>query len=166
MTVFAQCLSFIFLHEGGYSNDPNDPGGETNFGIAAAWQPGLDTSKLTRDQAASIYKREFWDLLRCDELPPAVACAVFNFGVQHGPIDAAMALQSVVGARPDGIVGPETVRMANAREALPTARDVIARSVIDQSKSRNWEKYRYGWTRRNLDCYALCNRLAQGGNDG
>lgn len=162
--LFRKCLQFIFVHEGGYSDDPVDPGGPTAFGIASRWHEGVEAA-IDRDRAADIYRREYWEPLRCDEMPPAVACALFSFGVQHGHADAAMALQAILGVRADGVVGPKTLAALDRAYPLIVARDLIARSTIDQAKSRNWERYRYGWTRRNLDCYAQCIALNGGTNE-
>lgn len=160
--LFRKCLQFVLVHEGGYSDDPADPGGPTAYGIASRWHDGA----IDRDRAEEIYRREYWDPLRCAEMPPPVACAVFNFAVQHGPASAAMALQAIVGVRADGLIGPRTLAALGNCYPLIVARDLIARSTIDQSGSRNWERYRYGWTRRNLDCYAQCIALNGGTDDG
>lgn len=61
MDDFDKVMEFIFKWEGGYVNDPADPGGETNFGIAKRSHPDLDIKNLTKDQAKEIYKIEYWN---------------------------------------------------------------------------------------------------------
>ena len=60
MADFAQAIGYVLANEGGYSNDPHDPGGETNFGISKRSYPFLDIKNLTREEAITIYERDFW----------------------------------------------------------------------------------------------------------
>ena len=59
--IFEQCVKFVLDHEGGYVNHPDDPGGETNFGISKRAYPDLDIKNLTIEEAKEIYKRDYWD---------------------------------------------------------------------------------------------------------
>jgi lysozyme family protein len=82
--------------EGGYSNDPNDPGGETKFGISKAGCPDVDIKHLTRDQAIAIYYRDYWAKYKLDTRigDPALRAKCFNMGVLMGPVTAlALALK-------------------------------------------------------------------------
>ena len=65
---FALAVGFVLKHEGGYSNDPSDPGGETNFGIAKRYHPEEDIKNMTAVRAAQIYKSDYWDACGCDDL--------------------------------------------------------------------------------------------------
>lgn len=60
MAEFAQAIEYVLGNEGGYSNDPHDPGGETNFGISKRSYPHLDIKTLTREDAITIYERDYW----------------------------------------------------------------------------------------------------------
>ena len=66
---FPAFINRILGHEGGYVNDPQDPGGETNWGISKRSYPGEDIKNLTLDQAAAIYRRDYWDMARAGDLP-------------------------------------------------------------------------------------------------
>jgi len=83
--------------EGGYVDDPKDPGGETKYGISRAQYPKLDIKDLTRDQAIDIYYRDYWLRYKLDEKisDPAIRAKCFNMGVLMGPLTAlAIALSS------------------------------------------------------------------------
>lgn len=109
-------IDFVLTQEGGYTVDPNDPGGETNFGISKKAYPNLDIKNLTVDQAKDIYKRDYWAPCRCDNLPFPFAVAVFDMAVNQGTGTAIKTLQETFGVLVDGIMGPATltaVRLAN-----------------------------------------------------
>lgn len=86
--------------DGGYTNDPRDPGGETKYGISKRANPEVDVKALTLEQAFDIYKKKYWDIYihmrpvsaNLDNLPTALAVAVFDFGVNCGPHHALKAL--------------------------------------------------------------------------
>ena len=68
MADFEKAVEFVLRMEGGYVNDPKDPGGETNFGIAKKSYPGVDIKNLTEEQAEEIYKRDYWEKYNIGEL--------------------------------------------------------------------------------------------------
>lgn len=74
----------VLGREGGFVNDPTDRGGATNFGISSKSYPGLDVSKLTKDQAAGIYKRDYWDAINADTLPEGIREMAFDAAVNQG----------------------------------------------------------------------------------
>jgi len=84
--------------EGGYVNDPSDPGGETNWGISKREYPDLDIKNLTRDAAMAIYYRDWWQKYHYNLLPPEVAAKVFNLAVDIGPGPAALCIQRALRA--------------------------------------------------------------------
>lgn len=83
--MFEFLVAIILKHEGGYVNDPSDPGGETNFGISKRAYPNLDIKNLTREQAKEIYKRDYYDRLGVGELSDLrLAYHYFDMGVNAG----------------------------------------------------------------------------------
>jgi lysozyme family protein len=111
---FRKAVSVILQHEGGYVNDPDDPGGETNYGISKRSFPKLDIKSLTKDLAEMIYYKYFWapsnfHLLE-DEL---LVLHVFDHGVNCGRKRAIKMLQSLVSVKRDGIIGPLTAKAVN-----------------------------------------------------
>jgi lysozyme family protein len=89
---YDQALTEVLKSEGGYSNDPGDPGGPTNFGITIADYrryinsngTALDVRRMSLADAKRIYKSAYWDALNCDGLPSGVDYCVFDYGVNSG----------------------------------------------------------------------------------
>ena len=157
---FDDALEVVLRWEGGYSDHPNDPGGATNFGITIAtlrrWRaPQLvaeeDVRSLTRAEAAEIYRANYWDLCRCEELPDAVAIAVFDSAVNHGPTRARRLLQTAAGVEADGIFGPVTMRAVVTAEPAALLDELMARRAVHYARlSRT---FHLGWYRRLMDVH-------------
>ena len=81
---FEDALKFVLKWEGGYSNDPNDPGGETKFGISKRSYPNLDIKNLTLKQAKEIYFQNYWLKAGCDKLTSPLDIIVFDTAVNMG----------------------------------------------------------------------------------
>ena len=117
MATFDKALAIILRHEGGYVNHPKDPGGMTNLGVTRrVWEeftgkPASETDMraLTPAKVGPVYRQNYWDRLKCDSLPPALALCVFDFGVNAGTKRAGRYLQAMVGSAADGIVGNGTL---------------------------------------------------------
>jgi lysozyme family protein len=110
-------IAFVLDMEGGYTLDPNDPGGETNYGISKKAYPNLDIKNLTIDQAKEIYHRDYWDACRCEHLPFPFAVAVFDMAVNQGTGKAVKTLQKTLGLTVDGIIGSVTLDAAKNADA-------------------------------------------------
>ncbi len=108
-SVWDAAIEFVLSQEGGYTNDPNDSGGETNFGISRKSYPDLELKNLTVDQAKEIYRRDYWSPCRCDNLPWPYSLAVFDMAVNQGVGTAIKTLQETFGVAADGIIGPMTM---------------------------------------------------------
>lgn len=135
-------------HEGGYVNDPNDPGGETKWGISKRSYPSLDIAALTRDDAKAIYRRDFWDRIHAEQLPDGVAFQVFDFAVNSGISTAVRYLQRAVGVADDGHWGP----ISQAAAAATAESDLIMRLNGERldfmTRLANWTHAGKGWARR------------------
>ena len=86
---FRKALHFVLQWEGGYSNDPSDPGGETKWGISKRAHPEEDIEHLTPERAAQLYADEYWSPLGCDNIPYPFNVVVFDTAVNCGPKRAA-----------------------------------------------------------------------------
>jgi lysozyme family protein len=145
---FDKAFEILIGHEGGYSMNPNDPGGETKFGVSKRQYPNLDIANLTLDDAKAIYRRDYWNPVRADELPYPVALAVFDMAVNSGVMASVMCLQQAVGAKQDGRIGPLTiaaVAKANTRDLLV---DFFAFRNVRNSEIKHWSHFKLGWSRR------------------
>ena len=153
---FDACMPFIFKAEGGYSDNPADPGGPTNFGITLATlraydgDPNLtaeDVKKLTPAMAKEIYLTAYWNRMQCGALPSGLDLEVFDFGVNSGPAESVKTLQRLVGVTQDGSVGPITlaaVRQFNVGDLI--GRFAQARLAFYQSL--NMPEFEQGWATR------------------
>jgi len=90
---FPKALNFVLKWEGGYSHDPNDPGGETNWGISKRAYPDLDIKNLTKDQAMRIYVNDYWVPLDGDSLPWPLDLIAFDTAVNMGVSRSKVLLQ-------------------------------------------------------------------------
>ena len=126
---FETVMEFVLRWEGGYGNHSADPGGETNFGIAKRSHPNVDIKNLTKKGAKEIYRKEYWNKLRGDDLPLPVALAVVDYGVNSGIKRAAKQLQRSIGAVPDGDIGPNTLKALEKAVATRGAK-IIAQGII------------------------------------
>jgi lysozyme family protein len=153
---FGRALSLVLKHEGGFVDHPKDPGGATNLGVTigtlSAWlgRPATkaDVKSLTVPAVSPIYKQNYWDKVRADELPAGVDYCVFDAAVNSGPSRAAKWLQRAVGAEADGAVGSETLK---AVRALPAA--VIINRICDDRLAflknlATWGTFGKGWSSR------------------
>ena len=158
---YQHCLKMILHHEGGYVNHPSDPGGETNLGVtkkvydAYCKKMGYhikDMRDLEIPDVAPIYKTEYWDRVKGDDLHPALALCVFDFGVNAGTGRAAKYLQKLVGASADGAIGPNTLKKVNAFVDKHGIKDVV--ETYQANRQKYYEKLKHfktfgrGWTRR------------------
>jgi lysozyme family protein len=112
-------------HEGGYVNNPKDPGGETKFGVSKRSYPHEDIANLTLERARALFKRDFWDAACCDAMPPDIRYELFDLAVNtsapRNPKLAVQLLQRAAKMRPeeqDGIVGPITLMTVQSWQPL------------------------------------------------
>lgn len=169
MATFEAAIPTILAHEGGYVNDPDDPGGETNYGISRRAHPDVDIATLSRDDAAKIYRRDYWEpngYGRIDD--QALATKVFDFAVNMGPARSHRLLQQAVnllrpacrvcGAgrgrlRVDGVLGPlsfSAVNEADARRLVRALESEAARRYHAIASGPRG-KFLKGWLNR---CYS------------
>ncbi len=147
---FEQCIPHILHWEGGYVNDPNDPGGETAYGISKRSYPGLDIKKITVQDAVDIYRRDFWDATDCGTKPKQLRLAYFDCCVNQGPGAAVRFLQSALGVTADGVIGPYTrAALAQANGETLTLK-FLALRMAHYTSLGTWSRYGAGWTNRLL----------------
>lgn len=113
---FANAVNNTLFYEGGYTNDPNDPGGETNFGISKRSYPNVDIKNLTRDHAIQIYWTDFWQKISGDSMFSGLAFNVFDTAVNIGVTPAVKMLQTALGVVSDGVIGPKTIAAMKAAQ--------------------------------------------------
>ena len=142
--------------EGGYVNDPRDPGGETKYGISKRSFPNEDIKNLTPERAYEIYKENYWDKVKADYLPWPVNYLVFDFAVHSGPARAAKTLQKVLGIVQDGIVGAKTISAAHRTTEHHCAMFMTERMKFLASLGR--PHYMNGWSNRLFKVAFRCGK--------
>lgn len=151
---FDRAISRLLRDEGGYVNNPADPGGATRFGISHRDYPDLDISALTREQAIAIYYRDWWLRYGYADLPATVGAKLFDLAVNMGPANAGRCLQRALRAceqpvADDGVVGESTRAAAAAAnqpallaafrsEAAGYYRALAAAKRADEEFLRGW----------------------------
>ncbi len=158
---FDACLTLVLGAEGGFSNDPRDRGGATNYGITLAtlaeWRrsrdPGATVTadhvrELNVEEAKEIYRSRYWNVLRCDDLPKGVDLLVFDLGVNAGPARSAKILQEVLGVEQDGSIGPVTLNGLNACAPDKIIREFSAKRLDFYRGLADFGTFGAGWTNR------------------
>lgn len=148
MTSFNDSFDRLLGHEGGYVDDPTDPGGETNWGISKCSYPNVDIKNLTRWAAQDIYRRDFWDMIHADKLPDGVAFQLFDFAVNSGISTAVRYLQRAVGTADDGHWGPQSQAALERYTESDLIMLVLAGRLEFMTQLKNWPSASRGWARR------------------
>lgn len=148
MTNFDTAFEHIIGLEGGYVNDPKDPGGETKYGISKRAYPNVDIKALTLDGAKDLYRRDYWDAVKADQLPWPLSSYVFDAAVNQGVGVAIQTLQKALGVKIDGILGQQSlaaVRKADQRELSAL---YMAHRALRYTGTRNFDRFGLGWMKR------------------
>lgn len=146
---FDTAFDVLMKVEGGLVDDPRDIGGLTKFGISKKAYPNLDIESLTLEQAKEIYKKDYWDKCRCDELPPSFDIAVFDTAVNMGCVKAVILLQKAIREKVDGVIGPKTLEAIN-KAGQDELRRLLLYRLFEYSLSYGYVHYKNGWFDRLL----------------
>ena len=152
---FATAFEKLLGHEGGYVNHKDDRGGATRYGVteAVAREVGYrgDMRELPLDLAQRIYKDRYWDAVQAEHLPADIRYAVFDAAVNSGVVQAAKWLQRACGVKDDGVIGPQTIRAANALHPEGLKRKMLAQRLRFMATLANWPAFGRGWANRISD---------------
>lgn len=154
---FPASLAHVLTSEGGFSDDPLDPGGATNRGITQAvydaWRKGeglpARSVKLLNDyETGVIYRRRYWDACSCDLLPGGVDYCVFDCAVNSGSGKAAKLLQTAAGVPADGSIGPVTLAAVNAADPRRIINGICSERLAFLETLPTWAHFGKGWGAR------------------
>jgi lysozyme family protein len=174
MANYEQALQWILSHEGGYVNDPDDPGGETYKGVArkmnskwdgwlvvdmlkrqSGFPANLDKDTELQEAVKSFYQINYWDRIKGDHIQnQEVATSIFDFAVNAGVSTSSSLAQLVVGTTQDGVIGNQSIAQINSFDpeyfiaSFTVAK--IARYISIVKKRPTSKKYFYGWVCRAL----------------
>jgi lysozyme family protein len=149
-------LKRVLAHEGGYTDDPRDPGGATNWGITIFdarmyWKRDAtaeDVKAMPLDVAKRIYKSKYWDAMRCDELPAGVDYAVFDFGVNSGISRSLKFLEGIASVPVDGKADDTLIRTVANMPAKPVITELCNKRLVFLQGLKTWPVFGNGWGRR------------------
>jgi lysozyme family protein len=173
---FDEALKRVLAHEGGYTNDPDDPGGPTNFGITigdyrACVNPratAADVRSMPVETAKKIYRENYWNALRCDELPAGVDYAVFDYGVNSGIGRAAKILRVELGAGLNPVpasgtaITDEVIAAAKKADAKKLINDICDERINFLRALPTWDRFGRGWSRRVVEVRIAALAMAKG----
>jgi len=153
---FQRAFSLVLSSEGGWSDNPADPGGATMKGVTLtnfrryvkADGTKTDLRDITDDQLGVVYRHFYWDAINGDALPDGVDYAVFDFAVNSGPGRAARYLQAVVGVAQDGSIGPATIAAVAAKPAGVVIDALCDARMAFLERLPTWPTFGRGWNAR------------------
>lgn len=157
---YEKALAFVLKWEGGYVNDPDDPGGATNKGVTqkvfndyltSLGQPDRSVQVITDQEVRAIYQQNYWHVAHCNELPQNLAIAQFDTAVNMGDKQAVLFLQQALGIIADGIYGPQTaaaVKNCNIETTINQYLNFREQRYRKIAKTDNMGKFLNGWLNR------------------
>jgi lysozyme family protein len=151
-----QCFAFVLKNEGGFVNNPKDPGGMTNLGVTKkVWEAfvGHDADEnemrnLTPDMVKPLYKKNYWDAVCGDDLPEGVDYAVYDLAVNSGTRRAIKMLQKAAGVPDDGSIGQKTLDAVNEKNPRELLQDICENRLAFLQGLPTWDTFGRGWGRR------------------
>lgn len=150
MNSFDDAFTALIGNEGGYVNDPRDPGGETMWGITkrVAMANGYTgpMRDLPLDTAKAIAKAQYWDKYQCDQFDIRVGFQVFDAAYNGG--QPAKWLQQAAGVADDGVIGPNTIAAVNAADPLKIVMKFLAFRLKYLGNLASWANFGHGWANR------------------
>ena len=149
-------FEMVLVHEGGYVNDPRDPGGRTNLGVTQrAWEAYLNRSVteaemrgLTPAAVKPFYKAMYWDKIKGDQLPAGVDYAAYDLAVNSGTGRAAKYLQDIAGVLADGVIGPKSLEAIKACDPEQTVQALCDMRLDFLKRLPTFDTFGKGWSRR------------------
>lgn len=159
VTGFQRALPRVLAHEGGYVNDPHDPGGATNKGITfrvydahrrRKGLPARDVRRIEAAEVAEIYRLQYWDAVKGDELPPGLDYVLFDGAVNSGPSQSIKWLQRALGnVAVDGVIGQATLAAVTEHGRPEKLIDAVCDRRLGFLRAlRTWPRFGRGWSAR------------------
>jgi lysozyme family protein len=153
---FEACLPVILASEGGFVDDPADPGGATNLGITLATLCGwlgravsiADVEALTPAAVAPIYRACYWNPAHAGDCPQGVDLMVFDEAVNQGVGRALASLQAALGVAADGAFGPTTQAALAAADPAQLIRAIVTHREAHYRALPTFPRFGRGWLAR------------------
>jgi lysozyme family protein len=164
-----KAFQLVLKHEGGFVNHPKDPGGMTNLGVTKkVWEEFVgrevdeaEMRSLTPDVVKPLYKKNYWDKIKGDQLPSGVDYAAYDLAVNSGTGRAAKYLQRIAGVPDDGVIGPKSMEAILACDPIETV-DAICDMRLDfLQRLPTWGTFGKGWGRRVEEVKSIGLQMAK-----
>ena len=168
---FVTSLETVLKHEGGDVVHPKDPGGRTNMGITQAVYEKYLNRTVTEEEMKNIkigdvriiYKENYWDKVKGDDLPSGVDFCVFDWAVNSGVSRASKALQKIIGAKADGVIGPNTLKAVESADSEVIIQQLTEAREDFYKRLSTFDTFGKGWLNRNEKTAMLSLELNQKG---
>lgn len=147
-TIFSRNIDRVLGHEGRYVNDPDDPGGETNWGISKRSYPHVNIKELGREDAIAIYYRDFWLKILGDQLSDGASYQLLDSAVNSGVIQSIRFMQRALGVADDGIFGPHSQKVLEETPECNFIMLFVSERLDFMTRLKNWPQHGKGWARR------------------
>lgn len=166
---FDEALKRVLVHEGGFSDHPADPGGATMKGVTQrvydGWRkrngkPTRSVRHITEAELKAIYRQQYWDVIRGDDLPAGLDYCTFDAAVNSGTAQAAKWLQRALGVTADGQIGEATLAVARTAKAAPVINSACDKRLAMLRSLRTWPTFGTGWSRRVADVRKIALDMA------
>lgn len=157
---FDEAFKIVVGHEGGFTQNPKDAGNwtggkvgvginkGTKYGIAANTYPNEDIKNLTLERAKQLYKRDFWDKAKCDQLPSSIRFHIFDVSVNSGVSRGVKTLQQALGINADGIVGNQTINAAKSANPDALLNKFYSFRILFYTSLSSFSTFGKGWMNR------------------
>lgn len=155
MADFNKCIKFILKHEGGYVDNPDDPGKKTKYGISKKQYPKLDIKNITIEEATRIYRNDYWNKIQGDKIEDdKLALQIFDFAVNAGVKRAVKLIQRICFVKIDGIMGPLTLKSINSTLFYMNTLEYKLGRIeyyTKLAKRKSLRQFLYSWIKRTLE---------------
>jgi lysozyme family protein len=149
-------FQMVLKSEGGFVNNPKDPGGMTNLGVTKkVWEEFVghevdeaEMRALTPELVKPLYKKNYWDKIKGDQLPIGVDYAAYDLSVNSGTGRAAKYLQRIAGVPDDGAIGPKSVEAIQSCDPDQTVDALCDMRLEFLKRLPTWDTFGKGWGRR------------------
>lgn len=157
---FDKAFAALIHHEGGFTDNPKDRGNWTSgkigvgtckgtkFGISAMAYPSVDIRNLTLENAKLIYRKDYWDKARCEELPEVIRFDVFDMAVNSGVRNSIITLQKALGVTADGVMGDKTMNAIRLIDPITLDKRISAQRIFFICDLKTFPTFGVGWMRR------------------
>ena len=152
---FESAVEFLIEKEDRYTYDQFDPRKESSYGLTKFNYPDLDLSSFTKEHAVEIYKRDYWDVVKADELPADLRLIVFDSAVSHGAHFTICLIQRILNLVVDGSLGPKTLQVLEKKTSDFMLKEIALERALAYTVMKKFKINGKDWLRRLYEIVAV-----------